>query len=63
MTTKYIVINDFKDLQDNNKIYTKDDYYPRPANKKVSQKRIQELLSDKNKQGRPVIKKIEEEQE
>jgi len=53
---KYEVINDFKDLQDNDKIYLKGDRFPKPANKKVSEDRIQELLSDKNKQGKPVIK-------
>ena len=61
--TKYIVVQDFKDLEDGNKVYTKGDVYPSPANKKVDKKRIDQLLSSKNKQGRPVIKEAEEGQE
>ncbi|GKU81200.1 hypothetical protein [Niallia sp. NCCP-28] len=53
--TKYEVIQDFKDLQDNNKIYRKGDSFPHPTNKKIEPERLEELLSDKNKQGRPVI--------
>lgn len=60
---KYIVVRDFKDLQDKNKVYAKGDTYPNPANKKVDSKRVEELLSSKNKQGRPVIKEVEEGQE
>ena len=61
--TKYIVTQDFKDLEDKNKVYTKGDVYPNPANKKVDKKRIDLLLSSKNKQGRPVIKEVTEDQE
>jgi len=60
---KYEVINDFTDLQDGGKVYVKDDRYPKPANKKIEIERIEELLSDKNNQGRPVIKEIEEDKE
>lgn len=52
---KYEVIQDFKDLQDNNKIYLKGDTFPKPSNKKIEEERLTELLSDKNNQGRPVI--------
>ena len=38
--TKYIVVQDFKDLEDKNKVYSKGDVYPNPANKK-----IEELIS------------------
>ena len=61
--TKYIVVQDFKDLEDKNKVYAKGDTYPNPANKKVDKKRIDQLLSSKNKQGRPVIKEVEGGQE
>jgi hypothetical protein len=57
---KYEALHYFTDLQDKNKEYNEGDIFPRPANKKVSEERIEELLSDKNKQGRPVIKIIEE---
>ncbi|MDN4525321.1 hypothetical protein [Fictibacillus fluitans] len=57
---KYEVIEDFKDLKDQDKIYHKGDTYPIPANKKIPQKRIDELLSSENKRGIPVIKIVEE---
>lgn len=60
---KYIVVRDFKDLQDKNKVYAKGDTYPNPANKNIKKERLDELLSSKNKQGRPVIKEVEEGQE
>jgi len=60
---KYNVIRDFKDLKDKNKIYKRGDSYPKPANKKVSDERIKQLTTKNNKQGRPVIEAIEEEQE
>lgn len=65
MTTKrkFEVIEDFKDLQDKNKLYFKGDTFPRPANKKVDDERLEELLTNTNKQGRPVIKEQEEEKE
>jgi hypothetical protein len=60
MTTKrrFEVIEDFKDLQDKNKLYFKGDTFPRPANKKMEVERIEELLSSKNKLKKPVIKEI-----
>jgi hypothetical protein len=60
---KFVVIRDFKDLEDKNKIYFEGDRYPFPANKKIDNKRLEELLSKKNKQGRPVIKEVTEEEE
>lgn len=56
---KYVVLHDFKDLEDNGYVYFKDDFYPRKENKKVTEKRIQELMSDKNKIGKPLIKEQE----
>ncbi|MFJ7756323.1 hypothetical protein ACQKGI_19970 [Peribacillus muralis] len=60
MATKrrFDVIEDFKDLQDKNKLYFKGDRFPRPANKKVETERLEELLSSKNKLKKPVIKEI-----
>lgn len=64
MTTKvrYEVIEDFKDLQDKNKVYFKGDTYPKPANKNIPDERIEELLSPDNKRKRPVIQLIESEE-
>ncbi|MCT1577534.1 hypothetical protein M3E13_11460 [Oceanobacillus kimchii] len=55
-TKKYIVVEDFKDLEDNDFIYTKDDLYPREENKNVDEKRIKELSSIKNKRNRVLIR-------
>lgn len=55
---KYVAIRDFKDLQDGGYVYIKGDPYPREG-KYVSEERIQELLSNKNKMGKPVIKEQE----
>lgn len=53
---QYIVIHDFKDLQDRNIVYIKDDFYPKRADSVISDERIQELMSDQNKIGVPLIK-------
>ncbi|WP_246570109.1 hypothetical protein [Lentibacillus saliphilus] len=58
---KYEVLHYFEDLQDDNKPYNPGDTFPR-SGKKVTKKRINELLSDKNKQGKPLIKEIEEQE-
>jgi hypothetical protein len=57
---KYRVLHYFTDLQDKDKEYHEGDTFPRPANKKVANERVKELLSNKNNQGRPVIEIIEE---
>ncbi|APC48296.1 hypothetical protein BME96_09005 [Virgibacillus halodenitrificans] len=57
---KYKVLHYFEDLQDDNKPYNEGDVFPRPANKKVTKKRLQELASAKNKQGKALIEKVEE---
>ena len=54
---KYEVIEDFTDLQDANHIYRTGDSFPRAG--KVRKVRINELLSDKNKRGIPLIKQVE----
>ncbi|WP_026572501.1 hypothetical protein [Bacillus sp. UNC438CL73TsuS30] len=56
---KYEVIHDFKDLQDKNKVYRVGDTFPKPANKKVTEERLEELSSTSNKLGKPVIKELE----
>lgn len=50
----YKVIHYFTDLQDFNHPYRVGDAYPRPG-MKVSDARIAELLSNKNKQKKPLI--------
>lgn len=60
---KYRVINSFKDLEDNEHIYIKNkDIYPREG-LEPTKKRIKELTSTKNKIGKVLIEKIEEELE
>lgn len=50
----YKVVKFFVDLQDNNQPYNIGDTYPRKG-LKVSEERLAELASDKNKQGVPLI--------
>lgn len=52
----YVVLSNFRDLEDGGKSYKTGEQFPKPANKKVSKKRLDELLSENNKVGRPVIK-------
>ena len=56
----YKVIQRFSDLKDGKHIYEENDIFPRKG-ANVSPERIQELLSSKNKMGKPVIREIEEE--
>lgn len=62
MEDKYEVIHNFKDLEDKEHLYLKGvngkNIYPREG-LKPTKKRIAELSSDKNKIGRPLIKKLE----
>ena len=51
---KWETIELFED--EDGKNYKKGDAYPRPANKKVTQKRLEELSTKKNKYKRPFIK-------
>lgn len=55
----YKVIEYFMDLEDGNHEYFPGDIFPREG-LKVDEKRIAELVSDKNKRGLPLIKKAEE---
>lgn len=58
----YKVISYFTDLQDFNHPYKVGDEFPR-LGLKVSDKRLEELASNKNKQGKPLIEKVEETKE
>lgn len=54
----YKVINLFTDLQDNDHKYQPGDIFPRQG-LEVSDERIEELAGKDNKQGKPLIKKVE----
>lgn len=56
----YIVIKLFADLQDKKHVYKPGDIFPREG-AEVSDKRLEELAGCKNKQGTPLIEKIEDE--
>lgn len=53
---EYRVIERFKDLQDNDRIYEVGEIYQGSKSKK----RIAELSGDENKIGKPLIEKIDE---
>ncbi len=55
----YRVIHFFTDLQDFNHAYRVGDIFPRTG-VKVTEERIAALASNKNKQGKPLIEKVEE---
>jgi hypothetical protein len=57
--TKYAVVKDFTDLQDNNYIYRIGDEYPRKGYK-PTKKRIEELSTNKNLRGEPLIAEVKE---
>ena len=54
---QYKVIKNFTDLQDKNHKYVAGDQYPRNG-LTVSDERINELATNKNKRGTPMIEKI-----
>lgn len=58
----YITIKLFTDLQDDNWLYNVGDVYPRKG-LNVTESRIKELSSANNRQGKPLIKLIEEPKE
>lgn len=57
---KYKVVMDFRDAEDDNKLYQSGENYPKPSNKKVTQKRLDELAGSENKIGKAVIEKVEQ---
>jgi hypothetical protein len=58
----YITIKLFTDLQDDNWFYNVGDVYPRKG-LNVTENRIKELSSANNRQGKPLIKLVEEPKE
>lgn len=60
-TTKYEVLSDFIDTQDNDYLYKKGRKFPR-GNKKVDTQRLDQLLTADNTVGEPLIKEIEEDE-
>ena len=55
----YRVIEYFEDLQDNGQPYNVGDVFPK-GDKKVTEERLSELATDKNRRCIPLIKKVEE---
>ncbi len=55
----YEVIHYFTDLQDNRHAYNVGDIFPRDG-LKVTEERLAELSGSNNKQGKPLIEKVEE---
>ena len=55
----YRVIKPFRDLKDNNRLYSVGDTFPNDG-VEVDAERIAELASDKNLQGVPLIEEIAE---
>lgn len=55
----YRVIEYFEDLQDNGQPYNVGDVFPK-GDKKVTEERLNELATDKNRRHIPLIKKVEE---
>ena len=56
---KHVVLEMFGDAQDSNRTYMPGDFYP-VVGLEPTAERIEELSTDKNRRGRPVIKAIEE---
>ena len=56
--TKYVVVNDFTDLQDDNYVYRAGKPYPRKG--KPTKKRIEELSTKNNKRKTVFIKEVDE---
>ncbi len=54
---EYAVVFTFADLRDNNRVYRKGDTFPRPGYEPTDE-RLEELSSNANKIGRPLIEKI-----
>lgn len=56
---KYKVIKKFRDLQDNDHIYNVGDKYPRKG--RVNKERLEELMSNENKIGEPLVVEVGDE--
>lgn len=59
---KYEVVNNFYDGDDKDKHYEKGDMFPKPANKKVSKERLEQLSTTKNDFGVAFIKEVKEDE-
>ena len=57
--SKYIVVKYFTDLKDGSHAYNVGDEFPREG-VTVNKKRLNELMSRNNRQGTPLIKKVNE---
>ena len=57
---KYRAIRYFKDAKDDNRAYKVGDVYPRPG-LEVSEERLEQLRTNKNRRGVPMIEIVEEE--
>lgn len=55
----YVAISYFKDMKDNMHSYNPGDIFPREG-LSVSEERIEELSTDKNRKGKPVIELVKE---
>ncbi|ACJ33045.1 hypothetical protein [Anoxybacillus flavithermus] len=56
---RYVVVKSFKDLQDGQRIYRVGDEYPRKGYK-PTKKRVEELSTNKNLHGEPLIAEVKE---
>lgn len=55
---RYVVVTDFKDLEDKNHVYRAKDEYPREG--KATKKRIDELSTKNNNRKTVFIKEVDE---
>lgn len=56
----FIVIKDFKDLQDKNHIYRSGDTYPRKG--RTKKERVEELTTEQNAHGVPLIEEVKDDE-
>ncbi|MGX5574883.1 hypothetical protein ACWKTS_26615 [Bacillus toyonensis] len=54
---KYVVLEDFTDLQDDNHVYRKGNQYPRKG--RTKKERVEELSGNDNLRSAPLIKELE----
>ncbi|PDY76949.1 hypothetical protein [Bacillus cereus] len=53
---KYVVLEDFADLQDGDHVYRQGDHYPRKG--RAKKERAEELSGSENLRGEPLIKEL-----
>ena len=51
---KYVVLEDFADVQEGNHVYRQGDHYPRKG--RAKKERVEELSGSENLRGEPLIK-------